>query len=40
MKTKYRNKKNTAAVIKNELKYFPWPEGDTCIEQPNLKVFP
>ena len=29
----------TTAVIKNELKYFPVSEGNTCIAEPNLEVF-
>ena len=30
----------TTAVIKNELKYFPVSEGNTCIAEPNLEVLP
>ena len=30
----------TTAVIKNELKYFPMSEGNTCIAEPNLEVLP
>ena len=26
------------AVIKNELKYFLMPEGNTCIAEPNLEI--
>ena len=26
------------AVIKNELKYFPMSEGNTCIAEPKLEV--
>ena len=33
-------KTTTAAVIKNELKYFPMSEGNTCIVEPNLEVLP
>ena len=33
-------KTTTTAVIKNELKYFPMPEGNTCIAEPNLEVLP
>ena len=33
-------KTTTTAVIKNELKYFPMSEGDTCIAEPNLEVLP
>ena len=33
-------KTTTAAVIKNELKYFPMQEGKTCIVEPNLDVLP
>ena len=32
--------KTATAVIKNELKCFPMPEGNTCIEDPNLEVLP
>ena len=33
--------KTTAiAVIKNELKYFPISEGNTCKAEPNLDVLP
>ena len=28
------------AVIKNELKYFLMSEGNTCIAETNLEVFP
>ena len=31
-------KRTAAAVIKNELKYFPMSEGNTCIAELNLKV--
>ena len=30
----------TTAVTKNELKYFPMSEGNTCIAEPNLEVLP
>ena len=30
----------TTAVIKNELKYFPMPEGNTYIEEPIIEVLP
>ena len=30
----------TTAVIKNELKYFPMSQGNTCIAEPNLEVLP
>ena len=33
-------KTTTTAVIKNELKYFPMSEGNTCKPEPNLEVFP
>ena len=33
-------KTTTTAVIKNELKYFPMSEDNTCIAEPNLKVLP
>ena len=33
-------KTTTKAVIKNELKYFPMSEGNTCIAEPNLEVLP
>ena len=33
--------KTAATVaIKNELKYFPMSEGNTCIAEPNLEVLP
>ena len=32
--------KTTTAAIKNELKYFPMSEGNTCIAKPNLEVLP
>ena len=31
-------KTTTTAVIKNELKYFPMSEGNTCIAEPNLGI--
>ena len=33
-------KTTTTAVIKNELKYFPMSEGNTCIAEPDLEVLP
>ena len=33
-------KTTTTAVIKNELKYFPMSQGNTCIAGPNLEVLP
>ena len=33
-------KTTTTAVIKNEVKYFPMSEGNTCITEPNLEVLP
>ena len=33
-------KTTTTAVIKNELKYFPISEGNTCIAEPNLEALP
>ena len=30
----------TTAVIKNELKYFPMSDGNTCIAEPNLEALP
>ena len=33
-------KTTTTAVIKNEIKYFPISEGNTCIAEPNLEVLP
>ena len=33
-------KTTTTAVIKNERKYFPMLEGNTCIAEPNLEVSP
>ena len=32
--------RTTTAVIKNELKYFPMSEDNTCIAEPNLEVLP
>ena len=32
--------KTTTMGLKNELKYCPVPEGNTCIAEPNLEVFP
>ena len=29
-----------ASLLKNELKYCPVPEGNTCIAEPNLEVLP
>ena len=31
---------STTAAIKNELKYSPMSEGNTCIAEPNLEVLP
>ena len=33
-------KTTKTAVMKNELKYFPMSEGNTCISEPNLEVLP
>ena len=30
----------TTKVIKNDLKWFPMPGGNTCIAEPNLEVLP
>ena len=35
-----RIKTTTTVVIKNERKYFPMSEGNTCIVGPNLDVLP
>ena len=36
-----RGKKTTVtAEIKNELKYFPMSESNTCIAKPNLEALP
>ena len=32
--------RTTTTVIKNDLKYTPMAEGNTCIAEPNLKVLP
>ena len=32
-------KTTTTAAIKNELKYFPMSEGNTCTAEPNLQSF-
>ena len=31
--------RTTTAVTKNELKYTPMSEGNTCIAEPNLEVY-
>ena len=33
-------KTTTTAVIKNELKYFPMSDGNTCIAELNLEALP
>ena len=33
-------KTTTTTVLKNELKYSPMSEGNTCIAEPNLEVLP
>ena len=33
-------KTTTTTIIKNELKYFPMSEGNTCIAKPNLEALP
>ena len=30
----------TTGLLKNELKYSPMSEGNTCIAEPNLEVLP
>ena len=32
--------KTTTTGLKNELKYSPMSEGNTCIAEPNLEVLP
>ena len=40
LQNKNINKKTTATVIKNDLKYTKMSEGNTCIAKPNLEVLP
>ena len=37
---KLKTKITTTTGLKNELKYCPMSESNTCIAQPNLKVLP
>ena len=37
---KIKVKTTTATELKNELKYSPMSEGNTCIADPNLEVLP
>ena len=39
-KIKTEIKTTTTAVIKNELKYSPMSEDNTCIAEPNLEILP
>ena len=39
-KIKTEIKTTTTPAIKNELKYSPMSEGNTCIAEPNLEVLP
>ena len=39
-KLKIEIKATTTTALKNELKYSPMSEGNTCIAEPNLEVFP
>ena len=39
-RNKHRNKNKSTAVTKNELKYFPMSEGNTCIAVSKLEVLP
>ena len=39
-KKKNRNKTTTTAARKNELKYYPMPEGNTCTAESNLEILP
>ena len=39
-KKKNRNKTTTTAARKNELKYYPVPEGSTCTAEANLEILP
>ena len=32
--------RSTTTALKNELKYSPMSEGNTCIGEPNLEVLP
>ena len=37
---KIKIKTTTTTGLKNELKYSPMSEGNTCIAEPNLEVLP
>ena len=39
-KIKIEIKTTTTTALKNELKYSPMSEGNTCIAEPNLEVLP
>ena len=39
-KIKIKIKTTTTTGLKNELKYSPMSEGNTCIAEPNLEVLP
>ena len=39
-KYKIKVKTTAATELKNELKYSPMSEGNTCIAEPNLEVLP
>ena len=40
LKNRKKKQKTTTTAIKNELKYSPMSEGNTCIAEPNLEVLP
>ena len=40
MKINTETKASTTAIIRNDLKYFLMPVGNTCTAEPNLEVLP
>ena len=40
LKNREKKQKTTTKSIKNEQKYSPMSEGNTCIAEPNLVVLP
>ena len=40
LRNKNRIKTIAAAALKNELKYYPMSEGNSCIAEPNLELLP
>ena len=39
-KMKIEVKTTTTTATKNELKYYPMPEGNSCVAEPNLEELP